>query len=282
MKVFLKSKGFKIFVIIFVCLAVLCGASYGLGKSISPQSSFFGAVVTPVQHAFSAIGRGVNNFVPSIDRAEQLEQENNNLREEIRGLREDIVDLDRYKNENDFYKSFLELKEKNSDFKFENSTVVAADNINSTGTFTVNSGSLRGVSVHDPVITADGLVGYVSEVQATYSVVETVLSPNLNVGVIDSRTRETGILAGSESLSGKGKTRLSYLSRNSSVAMGDYLITSGVGGVFPEGIIVGTVEEIGTETGGVSLFAEVGPAVDFLSISQVMIITEFEGQGITE
>lgn len=64
--------------------------------------------------------------------------------------------------------------------------------------------------------------------------------------------------------------------------MGDYLITSGVGGVFPEGIIVGTVEEIGTETGGVSLFAEVDPAVDFLSISQVMIITEFEGQGITE
>ena len=75
MKVFLISKGFKIFVIIFVCLAVLCGASYGLGKSISPQSSFFGAVVTPVQHAFSAIGRGVNNFFTSIDRAEQLEQE---------------------------------------------------------------------------------------------------------------------------------------------------------------------------------------------------------------
>ena len=97
----------------------------------------------------------------------------------------------------------------------------------------MNSGSLRGVSVHDPVITADGLVGYVSEVQATYSVVETVLSPNLNVGVIDSRTRETGILAGSESLSGKGKTRLSYLSRNSSVAMGITLLHRGVGGVFP-------------------------------------------------
>ena len=58
MKVFLKSKGFKIFVIIFVCLAVLCGASYGLEKVFLRNRLFFGAVVTPVQHAFSAIGRG--------------------------------------------------------------------------------------------------------------------------------------------------------------------------------------------------------------------------------
>lgn len=282
MKLFLKSKGFKIFLIIFVVIAVLGGTSYGIGKTVSPQSSFFGALVTPFQQIFSSVGRGVNNFFTSIDRAEQLETENNELREEIRALREDVVDLDKYKNENEFYKSFLELKEKNKDFKFENSTVVAAESIISSGTFTVNSGSLRGVEVHDPVITADGLVGYVSEVEATYSVVESILSPNLNVGVIDSRTRETGIVGGDVELFGKGRARLSYLSRNSSVAMGDYLITSGVGGMFPEGILVGTVEEIGTETGGVSIFAEIKPAADLSSLSQVMIITEFEGQGITE
>ena len=129
MKLFLKSKSFKIFFIIFAVLFVLFGVSYGIGKTISPQSSFFGALVTPVQRGFSAVSGGINDFFTSFDRAGRLEQENNELREEIRGLRDNVVDLDKYKNENEFYKSFLELKEKNKDFKFESSTVIASENI---------------------------------------------------------------------------------------------------------------------------------------------------------
>ena len=282
MKLFLKIKSFKIFVIIFAVLFVLFGVSYGIGKTISPQSSFFGALVTPVQRGFSAVSEGINDFFTSFDRAGRLEQENNELREEIRGLKDNVVDLDKYKNENEFYKSFLELKEKNKDFKFESSTVIASENINSEGTFVVNSGSLRDVAVNDPVITADGLVGSICEVYPTYSVVKTLICHDFNVGVTDSRTAEPGIVGGNDELSKQGKTRLSYLSRNSTVASGDYIITSGTGGIFPEGLMVGTVEEVGTETGGVSLYATVKPAVTLSDVTQVMIITEFEGQGISE
>ena len=282
MKLFLKSKSFKIFVIIFSVLFVLLGISFGIGKTISPQSSFFGALITPVQRVFSSASRGINDFFTSFDRAGRLEDENNELREEIRGLRDNVVDLDRYKNENEFYKNFLELKEKNKDFKFESASVVAADNINSEGTFIINSGSLRDVAVNDPVISDDGLVGSVCEVYPTYSVVKTLLCTDLSVGVTDSRTTEPGIIGGDRELCAEGKTRLSYLGRNSAVASGDYIVTSGTGGIFPEGLMVGTVEQVGTEAGGVSLYATVKPAVSFSTVTQVMIITEFEGQGISE
>lgn len=66
MKLFLKSKSFKIFVIIFAVLFVLFGVSYGIGKTISPQSSFFGALVTPVQRGFSAVSEGINDFFTSL------------------------------------------------------------------------------------------------------------------------------------------------------------------------------------------------------------------------
>lgn len=92
------------------------------------------------------------------------------------------------------------------------------------------------MAVKDPVITADGLVGSICEVYPTYSVVKTLICHDFNVGVTDSRTAEPGIVGGNDELSKQGKTRLSYLSRNSTVASGDYIITSGTGGIFPEGL----------------------------------------------
>ena len=279
MRLFFKGKGFKIILTILLALILLLGISFIVGKTVSPQSGFLATIVSPFQKISTSVSNGINDFFTSMDRLKTLEKENNELRDEIRDLRSQVIDIDKYKNENEFYKGFLELKENHSDFKFEAATVIAADSVNAGKTFTVDKGSVHNISLHDPVITSDGLIGYISEVQSTYAIVTTVLDPSISIGAIDSRTRETGIVCGDSELFKNKLCRISYLNRSTTLTVGDYIITSGTGGVFPSGIIVGSVSSVNKEADGMSVYAIVKPIVDFDDLSDVMIITEFNGQG---
>jgi rod shape-determining protein MreC len=144
--------------------------------------------------------------------------------------------------------------------------------------FVINKGSNSGISARDPVITDAGLVGYVSEVGLTTAKVTTILSPDLKVGALDNRTNDSGIISGSLEITKTGHTKFQNLSRSREVAVGDYVITSGEG-VFPKGLLIGTIETISNDRYNTSLFASVKPFVDVESIRNVMVITEFKGQG---
>ena len=121
-------------------------------------------------------------------------------------------------------------------------------------------------------------MGYVTEVGLTSCKVTTILSHNITLGAIDNRTSDSGIVTGSLSLSQNGLCRFANLSRSCSVAVGDYVITSGEG-IFPEGLLIGSVKNIGIDEYNTSVFAEIKPFVEFSEIRSVMVITSFEGQG---
>ena len=113
----------------------------------------------------------------------------------------------------------------------------------------------------------------------TYSRVATIFDPGLNVGSFVSRTRDTGIVAGSVELAQEGQSKLSYLPRQSGAAIGDMVLTSG-GNAFPKGLKIGTIKEISVEEHGVSLYAVIEPFADIYNCKDVFVITDFEGQGI--
>ena len=144
--------------------------------------------------------------------------------------------------------------------------------------FTVGAGQLHGVSLYDPVITDEGLVGYISEVGATTSKVTTILDPKLVCGAYDSRTSDAGALSGTTELAEQGYTRFYNLPRTCSVAVGDLVVTSG-SGVFPDGLILGNVVSISSDPVSTSLFAAVKPTVRFDELKKVMVLTSFAGQG---
>ncbi len=279
MRRFFQSRGFKS-ITLAVCILLVVSLTFGfIGKRLSPQSNFLGAVLVPFQKASNALSQGVDSLFTAVGRLDTLETENNQLRDEIRVYREQLVEYDQFKRENEFYKQFLEMKEQNSDYTFQPATVTARDGADVCGSFTIDAGSKDGVALHDPVITKDGLVGYISQLGSTMSTVVTVIDPNLHVGALVSRTKEAGVVKGSTELVSSGFCSLSYLSGNSAVTNGDYVVTSGAGGVFPKGLIIGTVEEVRKEQANVSLYAVVKPVVDVKEITQVMVITQFEGQG---
>lgn len=279
MRGFFKRKGFKILLGVTAGLVAVTVLSYALGSWMSPQSSVIGAIMTPIQRVVTTVSNEISEFFTAQQRAEELEKENSMLRERVQELTSDLIDYDKYKLDNEFYAGFLEIKEEHPDFQFQPAMVVARDPTDVFGSFTIDQGTLNGVTPRDPVITSEGLVGYVSEAGPTFSTVITLYDPALRVGAVDSRTRDAGIVTGGLTYAEQGNCRMSYLQRSASVTLGDFVITSGAGGVFPKGLMIGTIEEIKQETTDISLYAVVKPAVDIEQVQQVMVITSFAGQG---
>ena len=279
MRTFFKSRLFKTvcsIICIFVALTVIFGT---VGYRIAPHSALVSTIISPFQKASGFVSNSVSNFFDSVNRAKILEKENNELREELRTMREKVVNHDQYQAENEFYVGFLDIKKKNPDFSFQPASLVSFDTSDVYKTFTIDCGSAEGVSRFDPVITADGLVGYISEAGLTTSTVVTILNPNLSVGAIDTRTKETGIISGDTELVKSDKCILSHVGHNSHIALGDYIVSSGTGGIFPADLMIGTVSQIGNSSQNVSLYGAIEPSVNFSSLSKVMVITSFEGQG---
>ena len=199
--------------------------------------------------------------------------------EVLRELREQVVDYDKMKEENEWYAKILGLHEQHSDYTFASGKVIAVDPLSPFGNFTINAGTKSGIAVGDPVITAEGLVGLVSEVSFTSCKVRTILDVNTKASAMISRNGNTAITGGAPPLAEKGLLRLNTLEKSSGAAIGDIVVTSGRGGVFPEGLLIGKITEVNPESDGLSLYAIIEPYVDVRSLKNVMVITSFDGQG---
>ena len=278
MRFFLRSRQFKTILTIF-CIVVLVTLSFVIiGKRMSPQTDIASTITTPFKNFFTGASRVVEDFFTDYNSGNKLSLENAELKSEIETLRKQIADYQEIVEQNEFYKDFLDIKENNPDFSFADATVISRDSDDVYKSFTINKGSSSDISKYDPVITNAGIVGYVTDVGLTSCKVTTILNPDITLGALDNRTSDSGIVTGSLSLAQNGYCRFANLSRSCSVAVGDYVVTSGEG-IFPEGLLVGSVNNIGIDENNNSIYAEIKPFADIEEIRSVMVITSFEGQG---
>ncbi len=278
MRFFFRTRQFKIILAIFL-IVTITSLTFGIvAHRMSPFSDAAGVVSAPFKNAYNAVANGIKDIYTAYKNGNDLMIRNSEQEKEINELRKKVADYENTKNQNEFYSKYLEIKEKNNDFKFAPATLISRDKSDKFKSFVINKGSISGISLHDPVITDAGLVGYITEVGTTTSKVTTILSPNVSLGALDSRTSDSGVITGDYGLAEKGQCRLINISRTSGVALGDYIITSGEG-VFPDGLMVGSISNIGTNPVNSSIYADIKPLVDFSDIRNVMVITSFEGQG---
>jgi len=279
MNEFFKSWHFKVLmgiVIVLFAFMLRAAATGGTGTLISQT---VGVITAPFMKLSASVADSVSNFAERYLLTEKVYLENEELKEQLRDANEKLVDYETIKRENEQFREFLELKEDNPDYDFETAMVIGRDATSRFGSFTIDKGSLAGIEVADPVITADGLVGIVWEVDLTYSYVRTVLDTSLEVGVYDIRTRDSGIVTGDVTLADDSLCRMSYIPRDSGASAGDLIVTSGIGGVFPKDLVVGTLLSVQPESSGISLSATVRPAADISGVTDVLVIKYFEGQG---
>lgn len=278
MRFFFRSRQFKIIAAVFAALIVIAAVTAAVGGRMSPGANIFGTVTAPFRSLASKISGGISSFVEVYTEGEKLNIKNAELETEISELRKKLADYEQAVSENEFYKNYLDIKDANPSFKFVAATLISRDKEDPYKGFIINKGSVNGVSAHDPVITNEGLVGYIGEVGLTTSKVVTVLSAELTAGALDNRTSDSGVLSGSAELASEGLTKFYNLSRSCNIAVGDYVVTSGEG-IFPKGLLIGTVQTIGSDKYNTSIYANVKPFANIDGIRGVMVITEFEGQG---
>ena len=261
-----------------VMFAFLLRATMTMGASTVVEQ-IVGTITVPVQSLTSGLSGSITGFLDQFLRASEISQENEQLREENRKLIEQMVDYENYKHENESLKEQLGIQEENPQWETMTASVIGRDPSDQFYSFTIDKGTLDGVSYQDPVITADGLVGIVSEVGPVFAKVTTILDVRLNVACQDVRTQDVATISGDIEMAQQGKCKMSLIPRESGIAKGDIVQTAGTSGLYPQGIVVGRVSDVGFEPQGTMMYAVVEPANDIKSIKDVVIITSFKGQG---
>jgi len=198
------------------------------------------------------------------------------------GYQKELADYETAKEKLSLYEDFLDIKNEHEDYQVVSATVIGKDAASNYATFVLNKGTASDVKVNDPVICGEGqLVGVVTKTAPTYCVVSTILDPTISVSAYDIRTRENGYINNTTNLAAKGYCRMSGLDRATAVSKGGVVCTAGVGGIYPRDLVIGTVKDIKNDSHDISAYAVIEPNVTISEINEVLIITSFDGQGIS-
>ena len=276
LKEFFKGTGFKILIaIILIMLGLIL---FTASVDVPVLTSALSFITTPIQKISTNITNAAG-YITDRKSVEELQGQVESLEKEVKELRELTIDYYDIKHENAQLVKHFDLKQKDTSLKIVPSSIIGRDPNENFYSFTIDEGSISGISVNDPVITDKGLVGWVYSVSANSCKVKSILSPETNVGVVDIRTGDSGVIKGSVQLADSNLARLTYISAQNDLKEGDMLVTSGLSGMYPQNLQVGKIKELAYDSFDASLYAVVEPFEDIINMKEVFVITWFEGKG---
>ena len=284
MKNFFNSTKFKALLCILAALlgGVLLAAFTNSAQS--PLTSAAGVIYSPFQKAAYFIAEKTADWKGSFVSSSRYKERVEELESQVALCNDQLVDYERTKQKLEAYEEFLQVKEDNPDYEFVPASVVSRNTADVYDSFTLDKGSSDGIKVNDPVIYGNNVVGLVKDVGITTCVVKTILDPSLNISVYEIKSRENGYSNTTAALSYEGLCKMSGLAKDTAVAPGGIVCTSGLGGIFPRDLVVGTVTAVKNEETDISVYGLIEPAVDVRSLNDVFVITAFAGmaEGETE
>lgn len=277
MKAYLKKYGIKLLIlVVVVALAVTLVNNAGQGK-VGTVEDTAGAVRSPFQKVAAALVSRVEELYGYMFQYDMLVQENENLRAQIAELEQQLRENDQAVEENEKLRELLNLSQKHSDFVYESAKVVSWNASNWASTFTISKGQESGIEIGDSVVTEYGvLVGTVSELGTNWATVETVVDLSTSIGVLVGAEETSAMLLGDYTLMGSQYMKLSFVAESGQVITGDTVLTSGAGGKYPQGLLVGTVTSVHTEAAGQIEYAVVEPFTDLNALTQIFVIKDYQ------
>lgn len=210
---------------------------------------------------------------------DELLAENEKLKQDNAELRNQLSDYYDIKEENEKLWNYYDLKKENPSYKILPASVIMRDANDDFYSFTLNIGTSSGVGVNNPVITENGLVGWVCRADLTTCKVKTILSPETKAGAIDKQSGDSGIVSGSAVLCDQNLTSLTKIAEDNKIKEGDMVVTSGIGGIYPGDLIIGKVKEIKFDSYDISRYAVIEPYEDIKTITDAAVITDFDTKG---
>lgn len=286
---FFKSKKFKIILCMLAFSVGMMLYTFTKGGYVFSGEALLNTVLNPVKKLANNITVSVEKGIERFTNTDNYYDENIELKKQIAQYQQLEADYNQTVEEFDELKAFMGIKEEHSDYVLSDPChiigYVTNDPFNS---FYINKGendnkdSEHKIEVYDPVVTSEGLVGIITEVADTYSVVTTILSDEISVSAVVSGTKDSGVVEGSMNVVGDGKTRMIHIDKEKCKSKaGNLVVTSSDSGIFPSGYLIGTIDSIGTSESGLTNYADITPSVDFDNLSTVMVILDFDGKGVT-
>lgn len=244
-------------------------------SNVDSETSFLENVasklVMPVQNGLTYLKNKVNGNSTFFTDINNLKQENEELSQKNSELEQSLRELESIKSENETLKEYLGLTEKYGEYSTVPAYIINKDISNYSKTIVINVGADDGIKENMTVIADQGLVGHVISVTSDTAKVRTIVDTSSSVSCLLSTTDESIVCKGT--LEEESALKAMYIPDDDGVIQGDSVETSGLGGIYPKGIHVGSIKRVVNTQNATDRYAIVETAVDFDKLDTVLVIT---------
>lgn len=271
----LRNRKFQIISAVIILLIVVLLSADRFSK-VNIVRNIVTAPAIYMQKGINAVGDWVDGIVSSVRNYAVVVDENSELKDENLELKERIAILSGLEEENSRLREAVELKNRFESYEIIGANIVGSDPGNFLYNYRIDVGTLDGVEIDDPVIASNNvLVGRIYSIGLTSSVVMPLIDELSGISAWTTKS-EGGhaIIKGDIEFKADGLCLMDTINETMQMQIGDILETSGMGGVFPKGILIGEIIEVHKETSLIGRHAIVRPFIDFNEIEEVYILKE--------
>lgn len=267
-----RSRFFIILIAVAVFLTVLPVTLTAMGRTDLVRSGA-NLIAYPFRELARLTGNAVKGFSDYFTELDRLRNENEQLKDALAEANGKLDSAAIAEAENLWLREFIVFTVENPDYKLIDAITVSRDSGEPVTSFTLNKGSADGIAIGMPVMSERGLVGYVCQVGLNYARVRSIINDDTSAGAICPRSSAYGVLEGNYSFLSDGLCRLICPDGNADLQVGDVIVTSGTGSVYPYGLPIGRVSRVELNEYTRELIAYVEPYHSFESSGRVMVIS---------
>lgn len=269
-----KREIIGIIITTIILIILIITTNIGIEK-FSKTENIINKLFIPIQNKYiylkNKINKKDNNVLKNI---EELTEENKNLKKENVKLEEKLRELEIIKTENVKLRDYLNMKEEYIQYSTVPADIINKDISNLSNIMIINVGTKDGVYENMAVVSKDGLVGHVISSTKNTSKIQPIIDVASNVSAIVSSSRDNVILKGMIINNNDNMIKVTYIPTKAYLAIEDIVETSGLGGIYPKGILIGNIKKIIETKNIVNKYAILETAVDFSKLETVLVITE--------
>lgn len=272
MKNFFKKAGKTVIIVLVCALVIICTFWTLGGAGIFPLRGITAPVHKLIGRGMDAMSR-LTGYMRGCD---EVEAENLRLKEYIADMEQRLLLAYDAEQENAQLRELLGLSASNPDFEFADASIIARTADSWSTSLTIDVGTRSGVSKGCCVVTEHGcVIGCVTSAGLNYSTVTTLTDSQSSIGAYIPKTGVTAVAQGSFKYMPRGLLTLNYL-EDGDICVGDAVFTSGVGEIYPKGLLIGYVSSVESDSAGFSDFGIITPAAETNKLTKVFVITNFE------
>lgn len=233
-----------------------------------------GFIITPIQSGLSSVSNLFKSTKDYITGLNDLEEKNVLLKSQIEALEQENKKLRQGQADLKRYRALFKLEQDYDNLNMIGARIIAKSPGNWYDTFTVNKGAKDGLEKNMVVMASGGIVGHIRSVSNNFAVVQTIIDDISSVHAKDIRTGDKMFVDGDKKLAQKGLCTITFINKDAEVIVGDELVTSELGNIYPPDLYIGVVTRIEKNPNNLMKTAYLKTAVDFTDLTEVLIITD--------